>query len=287
VYLGLAAAGLGAAYHHWYLHVYPDDDIGHFTTPEPQLVRVRGVLDEEPTIWKAQPAGPLDSLPHSDSTMAILRPTALCLEGEWQPVSGRIRLIIPGALSRVHVNDEIEVVGWLEKPQEPWNPGEMDRAAQLRDQCIRAVLRVRQSPEAVNRLAVRWHGTPGGWLVAMRGWCQQQLKEAVPEHAGLAIALLLGDSTDMSQADWQKYLRTGVVHALAISGQHLVVLAGFFWWMLRLAGVRSRRGALLIALILVGYTFLVSGRPPVVRAAVIVCVACVAILLRRPVLGAN
>src|SRR5262249_27672868 len=155
-YLGLAAAGLGAAYHHWYLHVYPDDDIGHFTTPEPQLVRVRGVLDEEPTVWKAQPSGPLHSIPRSDSTMAVLRATALCLDGEWQPVSGRVRLIVAEEVSETHVNDDIEVVGWLEKPQGPWNPGEVDRAAQLRDQGIRAVLHVRNTPNALKGRPKPW-----------------------------------------------------------------------------------------------------------------------------------
>ena len=43
------------------------------------------------------------------------------------------------------------------------------------------------------------------------------------------MALLLGDGSAMDRAEWDAYVRTGVVHALAISGQHLAILAGFLW----------------------------------------------------------
>ena len=46
----------------------------------------------------------------------------------------------------------------------------------------------------------------------------------------------------MTQAEWEKFIRTGVVHALAISGQHLMLLAVVLWWVLRRFGVRQRRG---------------------------------------------
>ena len=38
-------------------------------------------------------------------------------------------------------------------------------------------------------------------------------------EAGLARALLLGDGTAMDRNEWDSFVRTGVVHALAISGQ--------------------------------------------------------------------
>src|SRR5262249_43147866 len=86
---------------------------------------------------------------------------------------------------------------------------------------------------------------------------------------------------------WDKYMRTGVVHVLAISGQHLVVLAVFLWAVLKLFGLRRRRSAWVVALGLVGYALLVGGRPPVARAAVMVCAGCGGLVLRRPVILAN
>src|SRR5262249_18312159 len=50
--LWVAAGFLAGGYHHYHCNHFPSDDIGNFATDEPQLVRVRGVLDDEPTrVW--------------------------------------------------------------------------------------------------------------------------------------------------------------------------------------------------------------------------------------------
>jgi competence protein ComEC len=147
---------------------------------------------------------------------------------------------------------------------------------------------VRKTPDAVTRTAEGWRGSFVGWLAVLRGWGQRQLQETLPrESSGVATALLLGEGSTMTNADWEKYIRTGVIHVLAISGQHLVVLAIFLWFVLRLLGVRRRRGAIFVALFLLGYALLTGGRPPAMRSAVAVGIACGGLLLRRPVLVAN
>jgi competence protein ComEC len=133
-----------------------------------------------------------------------------------------------------------------------------------------------------------WHWSPAGWLAQVRGWGQRTLMRALPaEQGGIATALLLGDGSSMTNEDWEQYKRTGVIHALAISGYHLVILAGFLWFVLRFVPIRRRYAAAGVALFLLGYALLAGGRPPVIRAAVIVCVAAGGILLRRPILTAN
>ncbi|MCE9561087.1 MAG: ComEC/Rec2 family competence protein, partial [Planctomycetes bacterium] len=105
--------------------------------------------------------------------------------------------------------------------------------------------------------------------------------------SGLAAALLLGDTAALDRDGWDAYVRTGVVHVLAISGQHLVVLAAFVWVILKLFSVRRRRGAWFVIVVMIGYTLLTGARPSAVRAAVMVCCLCLAIVLRRPVMAAN
>src|SRR5262249_53163410 len=96
-----------------------------------------------------------------------------------------------------------------------------------------------------------------------RAWAQRTLEQALPaEQSGVAVALLLGEGSTMTSDDWDKYIRTGVIHVLAISGQHLVVLAGALWWTLRLLGVRRRQGAIFVALFLLAYALMTGGRPP-------------------------
>jgi competence protein ComEC len=124
--------------------------------------------------------------------------------------------------------------------------------------------------------------------MALRGWGQRVLAGVLPQRTlGVGTALLLGDGAPMTQDDWDKYLRTGVIHVLAISGQHLVILAAFFWFVLPRLGVRQRHAAAGVAVFLLGYALLTGGRPSALRSAAVVCAACGGLVLRRRVLPAN
>jgi competence protein ComEC len=288
LYLWIAVAGLAAAYHHGYREGFSADDIGRFATAEPRPVRLRGAIVAEPTVvWQVH-NDPLQSIDRADPTVAVLEVTQLNQGEDWSPVSGRVQLIVTGALPGLHVGDEVEVVGRLTAPRGPANPGELDNASFLKDQRIRGVVAVRKTPAGVTVLAEKWPRSLGGWLGFVRSWAQQALKDHLPKATyDVATALLLGEGSTMTHADWEKYIRTGVIHVLAISGQHLIILAGFLWAALRLLRVRRRRGALGVALFLFAYCLLTGGRPPALRAAVAVGIYCGGMLLRRPPLTAN
>jgi competence protein ComEC len=177
--------------------------------------------------------------------------------------------------------------GRLSLPEGPANPGEFDYAAHLRDRGVSALLSVRDVRD-VDVLGHGWRWSPTCWLAMLRGWGQDVLTGSLPAPQGdLAAALLLGDSPGMTTADWDQYQRTGVIHVLAISGQHLVVLAGFLWFALRLLRARRRRGVLVVALVLLTYALLVGHRPPVMRSAWVVSAYSIGVLLLRPAHPAN
>jgi competence protein ComEC len=314
IYLGVCVLALGAGYHRGYRNVYAADDIGEFVMVDSRAAQVRGVLDEEPSIQSQPPSSPLRSIPppkvegaqeaeETNATVAVIRVSQLRRADDWMPVSGRARLIVAARLSNLHAGDEIEVVGRLSAPHGaslselddrrlsaphgPANPGEFDYAAYLLDQRIRAQLVVVKTTGGVTRLARGWTWSLSGWLAIVRGWAQRTLDRALPEQSGLATALLLGESSSMTREDWDKYVNTGVIHVLAISGQHLVVLAIFLWGAARLLRIRRRQAAWFVALSLLGYALLAGGRPPVMRSAVMVCVYCGGLVLRRQVLLPN
>jgi competence protein ComEC len=307
IFLWAGVGALGAAFHQNYRGAYAADDIGRFATSEPRPVLVRGFLESEPTIvWQArnhllvsrqERINPLRSFPQEDSTRVVVRVTTVKQADDWQSASGLAQVTVQGHLQGLHVGDEVEVAGRLQEPQGPGNPGEFDYASYLQDQRIRAVISVHKTPEGVVRLAEHWPKTLAGWLAVIRGWGVETLERAIsPDHSGVAAALLLGEGSTATGhiphlkpgfVDWEQYIKTGVIHVLAISGQHLVVLAGFLWLGLRLLGVRRARGACLVAVFLLLYALLAGGRPPVLRSAVGVCAVCGGMLLARPVLPAN
>jgi len=281
-YLVLGGVALGAALHHFRRDFYPPDDIGWYVPAEPAPVQLRGTLDEEPSLIPAPPSDPLRFRERSTSTRAILRVEALRQGSDWVTVSGRVLLFVPGALTDLHVNDEVDVVGRLAPILGPANPGEADQAARLRDQGIRAKLTTRHGSDTVVLLQRNWLSSPSGWLAAVRAWGQQTIDRLVPEPtSGVAAALLLGDSPTMTRPQWDKYMRTGVIHVLVISGSHLVVLALGLGFCLGAFNVPLRRRAVLIAAVVVAYALLTGGRPPAMRAAVTVGAISLGLLLRR------
>lgn len=288
LYLWTCWAGMAAAYHHAVRNVYPPDDIGEFAKEEPALVHLRGTLSEEPVIAHRRQNDPLVSQPRTDATNSVLEIDEIERNGTWKPASGLAQMRVEGKLDGLHLGDSVEVTGWLARPLPPMNPGEMDYPAHLLDRRIRALLSVRKGSEGIVRLNEGWRSSFFGWLAVARGWGQRIIqREIPPDESGVTMALLLGEGSTMTSEDWEKYIRTGVIHVLAISGQHLVVLAAFLWFLCRLMGIRRRSAAVFVALALIAYALLTGGRPSAMRAAVMVGVICAGILIRRPSLPAN
>jgi competence protein ComEC len=283
-----AIGSLAALYHHCWRNVYETDDISTFASAEAQLVHLRGVLTAEPTIFKHSPSDGLASFVRNDPTRTVLGAREILTEAGWSPITGYLRLTVDGPLEDLHVGDEVEVFGWLSLPHSAGNPGERDWPEYLRDQRILAEVHVRKTSETVTRLAEGWSGSLSGWLARLRGWGQRVCERELPANqAALASALLLGETAGMSTADWDKYIQSGVVHILAVSGIHLLILAGLLSLVIRVVNMPRRKAAIVIASVLVGYALLTGFRPPIQRATITAVVGCLAILIRRVPLPAN
>jgi competence protein ComEC len=288
-YLWLAVAALGCAYHHEVRYRLDPDDISQAAATEALPSRLRGWVASSPRHQTEAAPEPLRNFPSQATTSFVLRATGRQDLGSrlWLPATGLIQVRVVGIRSDLGVGAEVEVLGRLGLPEDPANPGEFDYPGYLRDQQVTALLTVLDS----NSLEVLDRKSPrslAGGLAVMRGWGQRILAGALPAaQQALAEALLLGEDASVSRADWDIYQRTGVLHVLAISGQHLTVLGGFLWLLARAVGVRRRGAAPAVALALLLYALLAGGRPPVMRAAWMVVAWCGAILLRRPVQIAN
>jgi competence protein ComEC len=288
LYLWAGAAALAGAYHHWYRGAAGLDDLRHLAAEEGYPARLRGVIESQPVVAKGTGPDPLRNFPRKDATRFLLRVSAAqdLASRTWHPASGLVEVRVGGAAAEVSLGDAVEMPGRLALPEGPANPGEFDYATYLRDRQVSALLSVPEGRDVeVRGRAGRM--SPWGWLAAVRGWGQNVLAGAIPSQGDLAAALLLGDSPGMTADDWDLYQRTGVIHVLAISGQHLVVLAGFIAVVLQLARVPRRRGVLIVAASLMVYALLAGGRPPVMRSAWVMAAAAGAVLLRRPIHRGN
>ena len=285
--LWLATASLAGVYHHLYREEYPADDIAAFATETPQARRLRAWVLQEPVFRPAR-ASPLTHMQPLPMTSLLVRVASIETSAGWTPASGRVRVTIEGHLEGIHAGDAVEIFGQLSLPPLPDNPGQTDWRHLYRDERITAVLRVRHSPATVTRWeSGRWQNWRG-----ILGYLQQRGEAALrrhlsERHAGLAVALLLGETSALEHEEWEVYIRTGVVHVLAISGFHLTVLASWVWMLVRAGGWPSRPASLWVAALVLFYTWLTGARPATVRAAAMVCAWCLAWGLRRPPWPAN
>jgi competence protein ComEC len=297
VYLHLGLVALGAGYHAYRCELFRDDDVALLVGREPRPVRLVGEVEEEPRRLPAPlVAEPLRSQARTASAATVLRAMYVIEGAGKRPVSGNVRLVVAGKekqpagelLADLHTGDEVEVAGRLARISGPGNPGEFDVARYWAEQGVHALLRTPPGGAGVRRVREGWRQSPRAWFALVRNRAHAELEREVDEQAqGLARALLLGEGAPMTNDDWARYVRTGVVHVLAISGQHLVVVALFLWWVLRRVGVRQRHGAILVGLILLSYALLTGGRPPALRAGIVALAACIALALRWPLLHAN
>ncbi len=135
-----------------------------------------------------------------------------------------------------------------------------------------------------SRLLLAGTGEAPGRLQRAAPRLRQRLLEAVASTdrpgAILAQALVFGDARRVPP-DWKTGLRrAGLSHLLAVSGLHVGLILGGFWWLF--GGISNRLTALGGASVLLLYGCLVGPRPSLLRAAVMALLVILALVLERP-----
>jgi len=121
----------------------------------------------------------------------------------------------------------------------------------------------------------------GDLLFGFRKRLEEGLGQALPEpQVSLLAGILLGSRRDLPEKFMTNLRGTGTMHVIVASGYNISVVAGFLVGILLL--FFRRRSAVGGAFLgIVGYTIMAGGEPPVVRAAIMGSLTCLAQLLGR------
>ena len=179
----------------------------------------------------------------------------------------------------------------LKRPHGSANPGGFDYEAWLLERNVRATGYVRQTGQAV---LLEVDG--GGFMHQvhrLRDRIRRSMLAALPDsaHAGVLIALAVGDQRAIRQQDWDTFRRTGVSHLVAISGMHVSLLGmmagglcALLWrrvpWLVLRFPVR-KAAAVVGLLAAFAYGLLAGLGIPVQRALVMLAVIVAALLTGR------
>lgn len=189
----------------------------------------------------------------------------------------------------LHEGDRVRLRGTLERAPRPRNPGAFDYAAYLerRGICCTVYVQGEEHVEVLgsDRSRLRELVTDG------RRYVRQQVDRHVPSPTSQALlrALLLGDRSDVTPTQREQFASTGLMHLLAVSGLHVLLVGMILYRLLRPMLMRVRlplwvregmRAGLTLT-VLAFYMLLTGARPSVVRAVVMASVLIGGLLVQR------
>ena len=140
---------------------------------------------------------------------------------------------------------------------------------------------------------LHWKSWRGQWIPErsfhhFRNWIRHKLSRFLdPAATGLLMGLLAGDRSGIPEALRSDFQRSGLVHVLAISGFHVVLLAGMLMVLLKATRLPHKAVGVIGILLLLLYVPVTGGSPAVRRAVIMFAVPQVGLLFQRPAAALN
>ena len=205
--------------------------------------------------------------------------------GEWRSISGKMWVAVGGGCGGLQYGDGVEATVSISRSDMPGNKGEADLPRRMRRAGIVATAWAQSSAGLVATGERR--GVPGmRQLYAFKRRCCEATDAAMPaDRAGIIKCLILGEPNTLSDEQLRRFRETGTLHFLAISGQHVSMIALFCWGVLAGFGVGQRTNAAVVLAVVFLYSVLAGFAPSVARATVMCACYCGGYFFsRRPTL---
>ncbi|TWT67204.1 ComEC/Rec2 family competence protein [Allorhodopirellula solitaria] len=208
---------------------------------------------------------------------------------EPQPFSGRVLVRVDGDCADLRPGDAVKLLGQISLFAPPTNPGQRDLREWAARNDLHCTLLV-DDLENVSQLEVpdaaleySWWQRGGRVVAGLAASARESvLQQIAPEQQGLALALVLGQRDLLDRETSESLLVTGTAHLLSVSGLHLgilLVLARIIAGLLRLP---LSLQWIFLAAVTVFYVAITGGRPPVLRAAILLATVILSTATARP-----
>jgi competence protein ComEC len=199
----------------------------------------------------------------------------------FQPTDGRVLVFVDGRRDELRPGDAIRIYGTIQQFTPPTNPGERDLRPIYQRRRLHARVQV-GSQDQVVLLGQRWGGLNRRIASIAASSRDLLLRHTSPSTGPLAVALVIGQRDFVDRDTRDLLLVTGTAHLLSVSGLHLAIIAVLASWSAMVFGSNSFLRIGWVILVCLLYTAITGGRPPVMRAWVLVAILMIAIWIRRP-----
>lgn len=283
----LVMASLAAVYHGARDHFYRRASISVFLSETPQPTILRGYLSSPVTIrgnpmagLKGRNAmGRRDVSPWQSQLEIDIE--AIRVGKDFRTVDGSVLVFVDDDRSHFRPGDFVEIYGSLQKFQSPTNPGEIDLTWFYRRRGLHGRVDVSSESGVVRvRKSDGWF-YPAIAAIAESGR-ESLLKHTSPSSGSLAVALVIGQREFVDHETRDALLATGTAHLLSVSGLHLAIIVFLATWIATIGQFSFPVKSIWLLGVCVLYVAITGGRPPVMRAAVLVAAVLFALWVRKP-----
>ena len=279
--LVVAAVTVGAAWSAAQFDLFSRTELAWQLSESPQPLAIRGRVIAAPQVLLSPVNMTSRGTALEPASEFVLAVAAIRDHGRWRPATGRASVIVRGEPMQLDAGTVVRIFGRGLRLAIPLNPGEPDLAARARaDRCLSVVRVSAWGCVAVVARPSPW--SPIAALDRLRTAAGAVLMAGItPNRAPLAHALLLGGRGAIPRDVADNFVVTGTVHVLSISGLHLGLLAAGLFAVLRAVLVPRGWSLAVVAVVTGLYAVFVGAETPVVRATLMVWVACLAAVASR------
>lgn len=199
---------------------------------------------------------------------------------------GRLWVSVDADVDHVGTGDTLQLSGKIASFMRPTNPGEVDMRLVARNlgQHGRLFVRDARQIEIVERDA--WGMNRLANRISLDG--ERTLINCLGDRTGaLAAALVVGRRSSLDPELQDQLLETGTIHLLSVSGLHMGIVAMMLRLVATSLGMRGMAQILFVGVCCLLFVAITGGRPPVLRAAMLVAVVMAAAAFNRQSLPLN
>ncbi|MCO8121721.1 ComEC/Rec2 family competence protein [Stieleria sp. TO1_6] len=195
-------------------------------------------------------------------------------------IDGAVLVYVDGDLSDRRPGDRLEIYGWLHRFDGPTNPGQPDLRPSYRRRNLHGRI---ETKNAAAVTLIQASDRPLASAVASIATAGREslLRHCDDRTGPLAVALVVGQREFVDANTRDALLATGTAHLLSVSGMHLAILVLVATWCVSGLGLRPTTRLVVIVTVSGLYVAVTGGRPPVMRAAILIAMLLLSTCFRR------
>ena len=304
VCVALLLVAVAAAYYDCRMDSIPANHLGRLLTARRALGRVRGVIISPPIMLDdavvMQRLSRFASGRYSGKpgfkTSFLMRAEAIETTSGWREVSGTVKVnfypsdaeafnkeAVLSLLHRLVYGQRVELFGQVFLPTAPRNPGEYDYRGSLQMQMpsVRCFMTVART-ENVTLRGISRENPVYRFVYAVENALNNMIYlHTFSNSAPMISSMLLGNRVDLPGETVDNFMKTGIIHFIAISGFNVAIVVFTVWLPLRLLQINQTLSVGVVLIVIFLYAFLTGLNPPVLRACIMAATFLCSFLVRR------